>query len=36
MAATEAYLGDGIWHIRGTSQALSDAYAERIEKNWEV
>ncbi|MBW1894340.1 MAG: NAD(P)/FAD-dependent oxidoreductase, partial [Deltaproteobacteria bacterium] len=30
MAATEAYLGDGIWHIKGTSQALSDAYAERI------
>lgn len=32
MAATEAYLGDGIWHVRGTSQALSDAYAERIEE----
>lgn len=30
MAATEAYLGDGVWHIKGTSQALSDAYAERI------
>ncbi len=30
LAATEAYLGDGIWHIKGTSQALSDAYAERI------
>ncbi|MFO7560933.1 MAG: NAD(P)/FAD-dependent oxidoreductase [Desulfobacterales bacterium] len=32
MAATEAYLGDGIWHIKGTSQALSDAYAERIQE----
>lgn len=32
MAATEAYLGDGVWHIRGTSQALSDAYAERIQE----
>ena len=30
MAATEAYLGDGVWHVKGTSQALSDAYAERI------
>lgn len=30
MAATESYLGDGVWHIKGTSQALSDAYAERI------
>lgn len=30
MAATEAYLGDGVWHIKGTSQALSDAHAERI------
>lgn len=32
LAATEAYLGDGIWHIKGTSQALSDAYAERIQE----
>jgi prolycopene isomerase len=32
MAATDAYLGDGIWHIKGTSQALSDAYAERIQE----
>jgi phytoene dehydrogenase-like protein len=30
MAATEAYLDDGVWHIKGTSQALSDAHAERI------
>lgn len=30
MAATESYLTDGLWHIKGTSQALSDAYAERI------
>jgi prolycopene isomerase len=32
MAATDAYLGDGIWHIKGTSQALSDAYAQRIQE----
>jgi len=32
MAATDVYLGDGIWHIKGTSQALSDAYAERIKE----
>lgn len=30
MAATESYLSDGVWHIKGTSQALSDAYSERI------
>jgi len=30
MAATESYLSDGAWHIKGTSQALADAYAERI------
>ncbi len=30
LAATESYLTDGIWHIKGTSQALSNAYAERI------
>lgn len=30
MAATDAYLTDGVWHVKGTSQALSDAYAERI------
>jgi phytoene dehydrogenase-like protein len=32
LAATESYLSDGIWHIKGTSQALSNAYAERIEE----
>jgi all-trans-retinol 13,14-reductase len=32
LAATDVYLTDGIWHIKGTSQALSDAYAERIEE----
>jgi len=30
MAATESYLSDGAWHIKGTSQALADAYAARI------
>ncbi len=30
LMATEGYLGDGVWHVKGTSQALSDAYAERI------
>ncbi len=30
LAATEVYLADGTWHVRGTSQALSDAYAKRI------
>ncbi len=30
MAATESYLSDGTWHIKGTSQALSDGYAQRI------
>ena len=32
MAATESYLTDGAWHIKGSSQALSDAYAARIEE----
>jgi len=32
MAATEALLNDGLWHIMGTSQNLSNAYAERIEE----
>jgi phytoene dehydrogenase-like protein len=32
LAATETYLSDGAWHIKGTSQALSDAYADRIEE----
>ncbi len=30
LAATEVYLSDGTWHVRGTSQALSDGYAKRI------
>jgi len=30
LAATESYLADGVWHIKGTSQALSNAYADRI------
>jgi len=30
--ATDAYLNGGIWHVKGTSQALSNAYAERIEE----
>ncbi|MBN2299344.1 MAG: NAD(P)/FAD-dependent oxidoreductase [Deltaproteobacteria bacterium] len=30
LAATESYLGDGVWHIKGTSQALANGYAERI------
>ncbi|MFY9398309.1 MAG: NAD(P)/FAD-dependent oxidoreductase [Desulfomonilia bacterium] len=30
LAATESYLSDGTWHIKGTSQALSNAYADRI------
>jgi prolycopene isomerase len=32
MAATESYLTDGAWHIKGSSQALSDAYAARIKE----
>lgn len=32
MAATESYLTDGAWHIKGSSQALSDAYADRIKE----
>ncbi len=32
LAATESYLTDGVWHIKGTSQALSNAYAERIQE----
>jgi len=32
MAATEVFLTDGIWHIKGTSQELSNAYAERIKE----
>lgn len=30
MAATESYLSDGAWHIKGTSQALANGYAARI------
>ena len=30
LLATETYLRDGVWHFKGTSQALSNAYAERI------
>jgi phytoene dehydrogenase-like protein len=32
LAASEVFLTEGVWHIMGTSQALSDAYAERIEE----
>ncbi len=32
LAATDGYLTDGPWHVKGTSQALSNAYAERIEE----
>ncbi|MFH0947198.1 MAG: NAD(P)/FAD-dependent oxidoreductase [Planctomycetota bacterium] len=30
LLANYAYLTDGAWHIRGSSQALANAYAERI------
>ncbi|MBN2223050.1 MAG: NAD(P)/FAD-dependent oxidoreductase [Deltaproteobacteria bacterium] len=30
LTATYAYLTEGAWHIKGTSQAMSDAYVERI------
>jgi len=30
MCATEVYLSDGAWHVKGTSQALADGYAARI------
>jgi all-trans-retinol 13,14-reductase len=30
MAATESYLSDGAWHVKGTSQALAEGYATRI------
>jgi prolycopene isomerase len=32
LAANEVFLTEGAWHVKGTSQALSDAYAERIEE----
>jgi prolycopene isomerase len=31
MCATDGYLTDGIWHVMGTSQALSNGYAQLIE-----
>jgi len=30
MAATDVYLTDGIWHVMGTSQAMSNGYAQLI------
>lgn len=30
MLATYSYLKDGAWHVRGSSQALADAYAARV------
>jgi phytoene dehydrogenase-like protein len=30
LAANEVFLTEGAWHVMGTSQALSNAYAERI------
>jgi all-trans-retinol 13,14-reductase len=30
LAANEVFLTEGAWHVKGTSQALSNAYAERI------
>jgi all-trans-retinol 13,14-reductase len=32
LAATEVLLSDGLWHVKGTSQALSNAYAERLKE----
>jgi phytoene dehydrogenase-like protein len=32
LAATEVFMTDGVWHIMGTSQELSNAYAERIKE----
>jgi len=32
LAATESLLADGLWHVKGTSQALSNAYAERLKE----
>jgi phytoene dehydrogenase-like protein len=32
LMATDSYLGNGVWHVKGTTQALSNAYAERIEE----
>ncbi|MBN1572584.1 MAG: NAD(P)/FAD-dependent oxidoreductase [Deltaproteobacteria bacterium] len=33
LAATDAFLSDSVWHIKGTSQALANAYKELIEEN---
>jgi all-trans-retinol 13,14-reductase len=30
LAANEVFLTEGAWHVKGTSQVLSNAYAERI------
>jgi all-trans-retinol 13,14-reductase len=30
LTATYSYLTEGVWHVRGTSQAMSDAYVELI------
>ncbi len=30
LAANEVFLTEGAWHVKGTSQALSNAYSERI------
>ncbi len=30
MAASESYLSDGAWHVKGTSLALAEGYAARI------
>jgi len=32
MMAMDSYIGKGAWHIKGTSQALSNAYANRIKE----
>ena len=32
LSATDSYLTDGIWHVKGTSQALSDGYEMLIRK----
>ncbi len=32
MAACEVFLTEGVWHVKGTSQALANAYAERIKE----
>lgn len=32
LAATETFFSDGAWHVKGTSQALSNTYAKRIKE----